>query len=340
MNWERFFVVGPTASGKSDLALELAQEFAGRIVNCDSLQFFKDLKIGTAYPSEQDFQKVPHDLFGICNLGEEFTAGEFVRRYHQFEDGLLVQDFKAHALTNSDKAAVQTAVHPILIVGGSGFYIRALETGMFPVAQDSMDADLPKEHEAWPKEQKLAFLQEHDPEYLQKIGVNDLYRIDRAIQLFLSEGKTMTEFHRQMQEQKKAFVDEDESISREDMTFALKLGVYVERDELLLRVRARTKKMLDLGLIEEVRGLKQNVEDLNWKPLQSVGYKETLDFLNGQGVDTEDELAELIVKNTMNLAKRQMTWFRADPDVVWFHSQKDALKARLWMEEQLEQYTE
>ena len=195
MNWERFFVVGPTASGKSGLALALAQKFSGLIINSDSLQFFKDLKIGTAYPSESDFEKVPHHLFGICDLEEDFTAGEFVRRYHKFEDQLLVSD--------TSVSLASPHVRPLLIVGGSGFYIRALETGMFPVAQDSMTADLPREHEGWPKEKKLEFLKEHDPDYLAKIGVNDLYRIDRAIQLFLAEGKTMTELHEHMQEQKK-----------------------------------------------------------------------------------------------------------------------------------------
>ncbi|MCO5113872.1 MAG: tRNA (adenosine(37)-N6)-dimethylallyltransferase MiaA [Bdellovibrionaceae bacterium] len=324
MNWERFFVVGPTASGKSGLALALAQKFSGLIINSDSLQFFKDLKIGTAYPSEADFEKVPHHLFGICDLEEEFTAGEFVRRYHKFEDQLLVSD--------ASTSSVLPRVRPLLIVGGSGFYIRALETGMFPVAQDSMTADLPREHEGWPKEKKLEFLKEHDPEYLAKIGVNDLYRIDRAIQLFLAEGKTMTEFHEHMQEQKKNHLE------AETEAFAFKLGVYVERDELLERVKERTHKMLTLGLIDEVKALDEKVKNKQWKPLQSVGYKETLDFIQGEGVKTQDELYELIVKNTMNLAKRQMTWFRSDPDVVWFHSQKDELKAMLWMEEQLEQY--
>lgn len=326
MDWERFFIVGPTASGKSDVALELAQRFSGMIINCDSLQFFKDLRVGTAYPSDADMQKVPHRLFGICGLGEDFTAGEFVRRYHQFEDELLL----------NPKPQPLSPARPLLIVGGSGFYVRALETGMFPVAQDSMNADLPREHESWSKEKKIEFLMQHDPQYLQKVGPNDIYRIDRAIQLYLAEGKTMTQFHEQMQELK------DENMDLDAPNFAFKLGVYVERDELLQRVQRRTQNMLKAGLIEEVQTLlHQHQVSLDWKPLQSVGYKETIEYLQGhEGVKTLAELEELIIKNTMNLAKRQMTWFRSDSEVVWFHSEKDTAKAMDWMEERLEQYLE
>lgn len=324
MDWERFFVVGPTASGKSDLALHLAQKHSGHIVNADSLQFFKDLKVGTAYPSDQDFKSVPHHLFGICNLGEEFTAGEFVRQYHKFEDQLISQEA---SIENGQLA------RPLFIVGGSGFYIKALDTGMFPVAQDSMDADLPREHEGWSKQEKVAFLESKDPKYLEKIGINDVYRMDRAIQLFLAEGKTMTQFHVEMLEQQSAQKEEGAP------TFALKMGVYVERDELLKRVKLRTQKMLQNGLVEEVQSILPKVS-ADWKPIQSVGYKETVSYLQNQTPSNLDELSELIIKNTMNLAKRQMTWFRADSEVVWFHSQKDLIKAQTWLEAKLEQFSE
>lgn len=295
------FIVGPTASGKSSLALELAQEFKSAIVNCDSLQFFKSLKIGTAYPADEDFLKAEHLLFGVADAGQFFSAGEFIRAFENLR------------LT----PARQT--QSFLITGGSGFYIKALETGMEDVAtlteemkhKISFLDDLSDE-------EKVKRLMEVDPLALNYIHTNDLYRIQRALEIFYSQGLKTSEL--------KTGKTEIESSSFP------KLGLYLERHELLARVKIRTEKMLSAGLIDEVKAhLDSGLKD--WKPLQSVGYKETQAFISGQM--TKAELMDQIVTNTMYLAKRQMTWFRADRKVSWFHSEKELGKAKLWAKDMI-----
>lgn len=304
------------------MALKMAEKYKGFIINADSLQFFKDLKIGTAFPSQDDLNRAPHLLYGICGLGEEFTAGDFVKTYNQLEDELILKDQSHHQLI-----ADQTKVTPLILVGGSGFYIRALETGMFNLSR-SPKAEKDLEFRQWSKSKKIEFLNLIDAKHLQKIGENDEYRLDRALEIYFTEGKSVSELQQEMELALQAKIESDEP------PFALKMGVYVERDELLKNITVRTQRMLDQGLIDEVKTILKQVEP-TWKPLQSVGYKETQQFIHQQGITTIDELKSEIIKNTMNLAKKQMTWFRADKDVVWFHAHNDFTKAMLWFEEVL-----
>lgn len=285
------FVVGTTASGKSAFSIEISKELNIPIVNCDSLQFYKDLKIGTAYPSEQDFKTAPHYLFGMASKGETLTAGQFVRAFVQLRKKNPDQNF--------------------LMTGGSGFYIRALETGMFPI--ESLDDEMKHNVsflDGLTKEDRVLALKKIDPEYLKKVTENDDYRITRALEVFYSQNLKMSELKEQANPYRHP-----------------KIGLYLERDELLDRVSVRAKSMLQQGLVDEVKELLKTT-DPHWKPLQSVGYKESLEFINGQ--ITKVEMLDLIIKNTMNLAKRQMTWFRADKSISWFHSKNDFLKAKIW----------
>ncbi len=288
------FIVGPTGCGKSDLSLTLAHKLQCPIVNCDSLQFFSDLKIGTAYPSDDDFSKATHLLYGVAMAGTAFTAGEFVRQF---------EILRQHDLYKNQM---------FLIVGGSGFYIQALETGMEEIETltPEMKHKISFLNQLSLKE-KIQKLKDVDPESLKNIHIHDEYRIHRALDVFFSQDKKMSE------------VKKKSATSRH-----AKLGLYLDRDELLKKISDRVDRMLNLGLIEEVQGLiKKGLSD--WKPLQSVGYKEVQMYLEDQ--ISKDQMTSMIIKNTMHLAKRQMTWFRADPKVVWFHAEKEKSKALSWV---------
>jgi tRNA dimethylallyltransferase len=277
-------IVGPTGSGKSALALALAKRLGGAILNCDSLQTYRRLDIGTAKPSPAERESVPHFLFDVLGPGEVLTAG----------------DFRRMAIEVLDRELPRRMVFG---VGGSGFYIQALEKGMFdvkkpdPRIESEVRADfertgLPAMHER---------LRRLDPDYAGDISPNDSYRILRALVIIADSGRKVSELRASFQAQPFPYP-------------LLKMGLLPERERLLPNVELRTRAMLDAGLIEEVKALlAEGFAD--WPPLQSVGYKECLMFLKGE-LD-EDRLLPLIVEKTMQLAKKQKTWFKRDKTINW-----------------------
>ncbi len=283
------FVVGPTASGKSALALSLAQKFQGAILNCDSIQLYQSLDIGSAKPTAEEFKAVPHFLFDYVPEGQEITAGEYRR------------DFFA----TLEKIKSQFPV--VFVVGGTGFYFQALEKGMFSIgAADSktqahVEAEL---SEAGGPEKLHQELLEKDPETGRKISVNDHYRLGRAIEILRTHGKAPSQIKKEFEAQIEAFPFP-----------LLKLGVKASREELTPAVVLRTEKMLEMGLVGEVKALLAKGLK-NWAPLSSVGYQETILFLDGK-LPSLKELAELIVQNTHRLAKKQRTWFQRDSEIHW-----------------------
>ncbi len=317
------FIVGPTASGKSSLALQLAEKLLLPIVNCDSLQFFKTLKIGTAYPSDQDLSRAEHLLFGIAEAGTFFSAGQFVREFENL------------------RASEPRKQQSFLITGGSGFYIRALETGMENVLSLSEEM----KHKisfltSLTNDEKLELLRSVDPEALKSIHINDHYRIHRALEIYFSQGLKTSDLKNNFGAANKKLTYAKDSKTISDPTQAqvstpvanLKLGLYLEKSELLLRVTKRTHEMLKQGLIAEVEWhIEQGLQA--WKPMQSVGYKETRMYLSGQ--ISKQDLETQIIASTMYLAKRQMTWFRNDLNVAWFHAENELVKALLWATDHL-----
>lgn len=282
------FVQGTTASGKSDWALRLAQKYQGVIVNCDSIQVYKKLDIGSAKPSVEERSLLPHYLFDYVNPPEEMTAGQYSR---DFEEIL--------------KQIPETT--PIFVVGGTGFYFMALEKGMYPVRAVSEDLRQQVETEIQEEggpEKLWHELCEKDPEYASKIHAADHYRIGRAIELIRSEGKSVTAVQAEFKNQKSAFPYP-----------LLKVAPRWERERLAERIQTRTERMLSSGLIEEVQGILDEGW-AQWAPLQSVGYREVLDYLSGKVSKTE--LAPLIAQGTRQLAKKQRTWFQRDAEILWF----------------------
>ncbi len=278
------FIVGPTATGKSDLALALAKKFGGLILNCDSLQCYERLNIGTAKPGPLERSEVPHLLFDVRSVGQTLTAG----------------DFRKLALK---ELSVQIHKGPIFAVGGSGFYIQALEKGMFDISKPNpeVEARVKSEYDekgiSW-AHRELCRL---DPVYGEKINPNDSYRIQRGLVILYESGRKVSELQNEFKVEPLPYR-------------SMKLGFLPTREELLPRVQRRVQQMLQAGLIEEVRKLLD--EDAGgWPPLLSVGYKECRQFLAGEL--TETQLPEKIVEKTMQLAKRQKSWFKRDLNTQW-----------------------
>lgn len=285
------FFVGSTATGKSDLSLQLAEKHNALLVNGDSLQFYKELNIGTAKPCKKTLACYPHYLFDDVSAPEVMTAGKY-----------------------RDKVVSLMAQHrgkqSLYIVGGSGFYIQAVDKGMYDVPRipDEINKVLESEFLEKPLSEFYNELKVRDPVYAGEISSEDKYRIFRAINLIRYLDKPMSQI-------------KSEFSSRPLSGPKLKVGLALGKEELRLRVKKRAHSMIEYGLIDEVKGLLADGLE-SWPPLKSVGYKETIMHINGEL--TKDELLEKIVTSTMQLAKKQKTWFKRDKDIHWF----DPIKQR------------
>lgn len=294
---KRIFFLGSTASGKSEWALEAAELLSGVIFNCDSIQVYKDLEIGSASPSLEDKERVPHFLFNYVSFPEVLTLGDYYR------------DFWAH-----EKSIPQG--RPLFVVGGTGFYFRALEKGLLeippvpPSILSEIEGDLKDPQKA---ELLYAELLQADPLSSRHIHINDKYRLARALAVLRAHGRTPRQF-------------EDEHAPPSYDNSILKVGIQYTKEELLPRVRARVSMMVKKGLIDEVERACLRMEDQGihwkdsssriWKPLEAIGYRETVDFLRGNL--HQSLLEEEIVQQTMKLIKKQKTWFQRDPKIHWF----------------------
>ncbi len=283
------FVVGPTGVGKSDFSIQAALEFSGAIVNFDSLQFFTDLNIGTAKPSLQERSQCPHYLFDIRDMGEKMTAGEFRRE--------AIEIINKHS---SERI--------LFFVGGSGFYLQALEKGMYDV--ERVSAEIREEYLLKLNELGVEGLYHElltlDPDYAVKISSNDKYRIFRALTLIRAGGRPLSEIQSEHKNNRNA---------RALNHPIIRIGLKIDREVLKKRIQLRVQKMLEAGLVEEVESLLK-VAPKSWAPLSCVGYKEIVNYLEEGG--KLNEAKEHIVLNTMKLAKRQMTWFKRDKEIKWF----------------------
>lgn len=294
------FLTGPTASGKTQLAVQLARNLKGVVFNCDSIQVYRDLNIGSAKPTLEERGQVPHYLFDLMQAPEIMTAG-------------LYRDFFQSQLHKIDPEV------PVIVVGGTGFYFLALEKGMFDIPETpaQLKLDIQKEFISQGHD-LLRFWREiesRDPQQAQKIHPNDEYRILRAIEILRNNpAVTMTELFKQKEQQEKPFQ-------------VFKINLNLEVPALESRIRARTQALLERGLIEEVRPfLDKGLGD--WSPLGSVGYKEAKLFL--EGVLPKSELFEKIVISTRQLAKKQRTWFQRDKGALQLQANSLNLEESLY----------
>ncbi len=284
------FVLGPTAVGKSALAERIAGEFNGSLLNLDSVQVYKHLDIGTAKPDPKTRDELPHLLFDFVESPDLLTAAGFRRR--------ALKEIEA-AIPNG----------PIIGVGGSGFYLRALEKGMFEVGPISNEIrqNLEELFQQIGGEGLYAELKKKDPETAERLNPNDVYRVTRALSIIFSEGRPLSEIRREFAKNHRPWPYR-----------TLKIGLKLPRDVLEERVRERVELMLRLGWREEVEGLlARGLKD--WAPMKSVGYKEMVAAIEGRLA--WDELVAAVTMSTLKLAKKQMTWFRSDNDIKWFDAQ-------------------
>lgn len=284
------FVLGPTASGKSAWALQQAQKYKGSVVNIDSIQLYKGLVIGSAAPTEEEKSKAPHYLYSYVEAPKEMTAGDYLKDFYQ----LLECNIR----------------FPLFIVGGTGFYIQALEKGMFNI--EPIPAEFRKniENELAAKGAAILYaeLKEKDPD--TKIHINDHYRLVRAIEIIRHSGVTPTQLKMRA-----------EVANKNEFPFEyIKLGFDFDKSDLEERVKKRTKKIIEAGIIDETEKFyKLNLID--WSPLQSVGYKETIELLRTS--KSKEWLFEAINQSTMQLIKKQKTWFKRDKSILWSNQEQN-----------------
>lgn len=288
-------IVGPTCSGKSALALETARRVGGEIVNCDSLQLYRGLDIGTAKTPLQERTGVPHHLFDVLDPWEVFSAGAYAREARRVLDAIR------------SRGAVP------VVAGGTGFYLRALLEGLAeaPPRDEALRARLLERERRRPRSLHR-LLGRLDPRTAATIHPNDLQKTVRALEICLSARKPASAVF---------------AAGRRPLEGwrVLKLGLHPPRQELVRRIRERTRRMFAQGLLEEVRGVLERGVPPEAKAFESIGYKEALECLRGRL--TVEEAMERTEIATCQYAKRQMTWFRRDREILWLRGFGDEPEA-------------
>jgi tRNA dimethylallyltransferase len=299
-------IVGATATGKSALALALAERLGGEIVSADSRQIYRALDIGTAKPTAAERARVPHHLLDVADPDEVFD----VARY------------RAAALAAADDIRRRSC--PVIVCGGTGLYLRALLRGLFPAPPRAPElrADLHALEEREGQGTLHRRLARVDPRAAARLHPHDLLRVVRALEVEALTGRPISAW-------------QDEHRFSDGSVEALVLGCRRTREELAARIEARCDAMLAAGLLDEIRALWSRGFGPELPALQSVGYREMGAHLRG-AADYESARAAF-ARATRRLAKRQRVWFRAEPAIEWFHPdrERDALLARAtaWLEQ-------
>ncbi|ABG60025.1 tRNA (adenosine(37)-N6)-dimethylallyltransferase MiaA [Cytophaga hutchinsonii] len=277
-------VVGPTAAGKTALAVSLAKRFNTAVLSADSRQVFKELSIGTAKATMEEQDGVPHYFVDSISIEESFNAGMFEREGLQLLDTLFLK-------------------HDVVIVcGGTGLYVKALLEGMdaLPQADPELREALNREFEQRGLEVMTGELKEIDPETHAVIDLKNPLRVFRAIEVYRQTGKPLSSF---------------KTGAKQERPFkTIRIGLNMPREELYARIDRRMDRMLEAGLEKEAR---DNIQYRNYNALQTVGYSEIFGFIDG--LYDREEMIRLLKRNSRRYAKRQLTWFSKDAEVKWFH---------------------
>ena len=278
-------IVGPTAVGKTAVSLRLAEAHSSEIVSADSRQVYRYMDIGTAKPTAAELAEIPHHFISTQNPDEYYSAGQYGREARQCI-GLLQQK----------------GVHPV-VVGGSGFYIRALVDGLFApkISDPGVKEKWRRRIESDGKEAVFAALAKVDPVTAGRLHINDTQRIVRALEVFEITGRPISDYRQQ------------EAIP--PRFCPLFVGLKLPREVLYHRIDERVDEMIKAGLVDEVESLKQRGYGPELNSLRTVGYAEVFDYLSG--LISKEEMVELIKRHTRQYAKRQMTWFRRDERIHW-----------------------
>jgi len=288
-------IIGPTGVGKTSLGIALAQEIGGEIISGDSVQVYKELDIGSAKPSAAELQLVPHHLIDYIDPPEPFSAAQF--------------KIKATSLI----AEIRSRGHVPIVVGGTGLYIRSL-LDPYDFSQHGSDEVRSKWNEYVQLHGNLALHQElkdKDPETALQLHPNDVFRVIRALEVFELTGNTLSS--------QRQFRDNEYQALDPSIVY---IGLTAPREVIYERINQRCVTMLAQGLIEETLGLLKLGYAPTLKPLQSIGYRHALWHI--KGLVTQPEMLRLLQRDTRHFAKRQLTWFRRDPRIIWYDIETDS----------------
>ena len=278
-------IAGPTASGKTALAVELAKITNGEVVSCDSMQIYRRMDIGTAKPTKEEMQGIPHHMIDVCEPDEDFSVSRYCEMATPIVDDIIARG--------------KTAI----IAGGTGLYMDSLIKGntFAPFPSTGMREKLEAQADSEGMDAMISLLQSIDPEAAQRI--HDRKRIIRALEVYYETGETITEHNRRTQAIPPRYSP-------------LWLGLdFADRQELYNRIDLRVDIMLEQGLVEEIRTLLASGIPAKCTAMQAIGYKEFIDYLAGN-CTLEDACAQ-VQQSSRHYAKRQLTWFRKNPKIHW-----------------------
>ncbi len=279
-------VAGPTASGKTALAIEISKRFHGEVVSCDSMQIYRGMDIGTAKPSKAEMCGIPHHMIDIAEPDERYSVAEFVKAARACIDDILARGRL-----------------PVL-AGGTGLYMDSIINNT-DFAEQKSDGKFRGELQQYAEKHGVdalhAMLAERDPEAAEKIHPNNIRRVIRALEVCHLTGKTFTQVNREA--------------LREPIYDALIFGLEMPRDVLYGRINERVDRMMSEGLEDEVRRLYDSGIDPDCTAMQAIGYKELAEYFRGES--GRDEAIEKIKRESRRYAKRQLTWFKRNPKIIW-----------------------
>lgn len=275
-------ITGPTAVGKTALTMELAQHYGVPIINADSRQIYRELKIGTAAPTDEQLRQVPHLFVGSKSIDDYYNAS-------MYEQEVL--------------SYIKESSSPIdLLSGGSMMYIDAVCNGIddIPTVRDDIREEMKRRYQEEGLEALCEELRQLDPEHYAIVDRQNYRRVIHALEICHQTGKTYTSFRTQQKKERPFRI--------------VKIGLNREREELYTRINQRVDQMMTDGLLDEVKGL---INKRETNALNTVGYKELFDYLDGRW--SLDEAVERIKGNTRRYARKQLTWYKRDEDMRWFH---------------------
>jgi tRNA dimethylallyltransferase len=284
-------ILGPTASGKTSLALDLAPLFSGEIVSCDALQVYRHMDIGTAKVSKAEQERVRHHMLDVQDPDRDFSAGDYQR------------------MARKAIREIHERCRVPFVVGGTGFYLKALIEGLFkgPGRSDNLRTRMRNIIGRKTPAVLHRRLQKVDPTSAARIASADAERIIRAYEIYLVSGKTMTWWQCQAREAFEGYR-------------WLKIGIEIPREELYSRINQRVETMFQSGLLDEVRGLLLKYPK-NAHAFQAIGYRQAIGYLEGKL--TLPQAIEESQKESRHYAKRQLTWFRSEREIHWLNGQSD-----------------
>jgi tRNA dimethylallyltransferase len=280
-------MLGPTGVGKTDISIDIASRFGSEIISCDSRQFYREMSIGTAIPTEDQLNKIKHHFIKYLSIHDYYSASLFERDVLNLLPELFIKN------------------NIVLMTGGSGMYIDAVCNGIDDIPD--VDPVIREKYLRKYKEEGLESLRISlkalDVEYYKKVDLRNYKRIIRALEICETVGRPYSTYLKR--------------VKRERDFGIIKIGLTRPRTELYERINKRVDNMIRLGMEEEARGL-HNLKNLN--ALNTVGYKEFFDYFEGK--TSREKAIELIKRNSRRYAKRQMTWWAKDKDIMWFHPEK------------------